>query len=375
MTPNQVVTAIAAVFFVLGALDRCLGCRVGFGREFEKGFGLMGTVALSILGLICIAPVAADILAPVIVPVFRLLGADPAMFSGTILAPDSGGYSIAAELAEDPELAYFGGLIVASAMGGVISFSIPTACGIIEKEDNRFFAVGVLAGFMVDPIGCFVGGLVAGLPPMTVLRNLVPVVIIALLIILGLALVPQKMIRGFQIFSRGLVVVIMVGVMRGGGEQMTGVTIWGGINPITDGFQTVGSVTVTLAGTIPFVWFLTRVAEKPLERLGQLIGVNAVTVSCALVSLSSVVPAFAAYKDMNVRGKVVMGAIAASLSNMLGAHLGFTVATNEAYIIPMFTAKIVAGVLAVAAAGLFTNRLFARELEEERDRQAAPESR
>ena len=183
MTPNQVVTAIAAVFFVLGALDRCLGCRVGFGREFEKGFGLMGTVALSILGLICIAPVAADILAPVIVPVFRLLGADPAMFSGTILAPDSGGYSIAAELAEDPELAYFGGLIVASAMGGVISFSIPTACGIIEKEDNRFFAVGVLAGFMVDPIGCFVGGLVAGLPPMTVLRNLVPVVIVAVLII------------------------------------------------------------------------------------------------------------------------------------------------------------------------------------------------
>ena len=375
MTPNQVVTAIAAVFFVLGALDRCLGCRVGFGREFEKGFGLMGTVALSILGLICIAPVAADILAPVIVPVFRLLGADPAMFSGTILAPDSGGYSIAAELAEDPELAYFGGLIVASAMGGVISFSIPTACGIIEKEDNRFFAVGVLAGFMVDPIGCFVGGLVAGLPPMTVLRNLVPVVIIALLIILGLALVPQKMIRGFQIFSRGLVVVIMVGLILGGVKQMTGLTILGGINPITDGFQTVGSVTVTLAGTIPFVWFLTRVAEKPLERLGQLIGVNAVTVSCALVSLSSVVPAFAAYKDMNVRGKVVMGAIAASLSNMLGAHLGFTVATNQSYIIPMFTAKIVAGILAVAAACLFTSRLFARELAEERERQAAPESR
>ena len=375
MTPNQVVTAIAAVFFVLGALDRCLGCRVGFGREFEKGFGLMGTVALSILGLICIAPVAADILAPVIVPVFRLLGADPAMFSGTILAPDSGGYSIAAELAEDPELAYFGGLIVASAMGGVISFSIPTACGIIEKEDNRFFAVGVLAGFMVDPIGCFVGGLVAGLPPMTVLRNLVPVVIIALLIILGLALVPQKMIRGFQIFSRGLVVVIMVGLILGGVKQMTGLTILGGINPITDGFQTVGSVTVTLAGTIPFVWFLTRVAEKPLERLGQLIGVNAVTVSCALVSLSSVVPAFAAYKDMNVRGKVVMAAIAASLSNMLGAHLGFVVATDQSYILPMFIAKCVAGVLAVAAACLFTSRLFARELAEERERQAAPESR
>ena len=375
MTPNQVVMAIAAVFFVLGALDRCLGCRFGFGTEFEKGFGLMGTVALSILGLICIAPVVSAILQPVVVPVFTALGADPAMFSGTILAPDSGGYSIAAELAEDPELAYFGGLIVASAMGGMVSFSIPTACGILEREDTRFFAVGVLAGFMVDPIGCFVGGLAAGLPPVTVLRNLVPVVIIALLIIVGLALVPQKMIRGFQVFSRVLVVIIMIGLILGGVKQMTGLTILESINPITDGFQTVGSVTITLAGTIPFVWFLTRVAEKPLERLGRLIGVNAVTVSCALVSLSSVVPAFVSYKDMNVRGKVVMAAIAASLSNMLGAHLGFTVATNEAYIIPMFTAKIVAGILAVAAACLFTSRLFARELAEERERQAAPESR
>ena len=374
MTPNQVVMAIAAVFFVLGALDRCLGCRFGFGREFEKGFGLMGTVALSILGLICIAPVVSSLLAPVIVPVFQLLGADPAMFSGTILAPDSGGYSIAAELAEDPEMAYFGGPIVASVMGGVISFSIPTACGIIEKEDTRFFAVGVLAGFMVDPIGCFVGGLAAGLPPMTVLHNLVPVVIIALLIILGLALVPQKMIRGFQVFSRGLVVVIMIGLILGAVKQMTGLTLVEGINPITDGFQTVGSVTITLAGTIPFVWFLTRVAEKPLERLGQLIGVNAVTVSCALVSLSSVVPSFVSYREMNVRGKVVMGAFAASMSNMLGAHLGFTVATNEEYIIPMFTAKVVAGALAIAAGYWFTSRLFARELEEERARQAAGQS-
>ena len=86
MSPNQIIMIIAALFFVLGALDRCLGNRIGFGKEFEKGFGLMGTVALSIMGLICIAPVVASLLEPVVVPLFRLLGADPAMFSGTILA-------------------------------------------------------------------------------------------------------------------------------------------------------------------------------------------------------------------------------------------------------------------------------------------------
>lgn len=371
MSPNQVIMIIAAVFFVLGAVDRCLGCKLGFGKEFEKGFGLMGTIALSILGLTCIAPVAASILEPVIVPLFKLLGADPAMFSGTILAPDSGGYSIAAELANDPELAYFGGLIVAAVMGGVISFSIPTACGIIEKEDTRFFAVGVLSGFMVDPVGCFIGGVAAGIPVGTVLHNLVPVVIVALLIVLGLALIPQKMIRGFQVFSRGLIVIIMIGLMLGAIEKMTGIKLVEGTNPITNGFLIVGSVTLTLAGTIPFVWFLTKVASRPLEKAGRLIGVNGITVTCMLISLSSVVPAFVSFKDMNVRGKVVMGAFAASMSNALGAHLAFAAATNERYILPMFLAKVVAGILAIIVSYFFTNRLFARELEEEKALQAA----
>ena len=74
MSPNQIIMILAALFFVLGALDRCLGNRIGFGKEFEKGFGLMGTVALSIMGLICIAPVVASLLEPVVVPLFRLLG-------------------------------------------------------------------------------------------------------------------------------------------------------------------------------------------------------------------------------------------------------------------------------------------------------------
>ena len=44
---------------------------------------------------------------------------------------------------------------------------------------------------------------------------LAPFVIVALLIVVGLALIPQKMIRGFQVFSRALVVVITIGLILG----------------------------------------------------------------------------------------------------------------------------------------------------------------
>ena len=53
----------------------------------------------------------AAILRPVIVPVYRFLGADPAMFAGTILACDMGGGSLAAQLTADPRAALLGGVI------------------------------------------------------------------------------------------------------------------------------------------------------------------------------------------------------------------------------------------------------------------------
>ena len=51
----------------------------------------MGALAMSMIGIICLAPVLADVLRPVVVPVYQFLGADPAMFVGTILANDMGG--------------------------------------------------------------------------------------------------------------------------------------------------------------------------------------------------------------------------------------------------------------------------------------------
>ena len=89
---------LLAVFALLGALDRILGNRWGLGKEFEEGILAMGSLALAMLGIITLAPVLANLLRPVIVPVYRFLGADPAMFAGTILACDMGGAALAKEL-------------------------------------------------------------------------------------------------------------------------------------------------------------------------------------------------------------------------------------------------------------------------------------
>lgn len=56
----NILTYIILIFSLLGALDRIFNNRFGLGKEFEKGFILFGSMALSMIGMISIAPFIAD---------------------------------------------------------------------------------------------------------------------------------------------------------------------------------------------------------------------------------------------------------------------------------------------------------------------------
>ena len=75
---------------ILGGIDCLLGNKFGYGNRFEEGFRLLGPTALSMVGMICLAPVLANVLGRIIVPLYQAIGVDPAMF-GSILAIDMGG--------------------------------------------------------------------------------------------------------------------------------------------------------------------------------------------------------------------------------------------------------------------------------------------
>lgn len=116
---------------ILGGADRLRGNKWGFGDKFETGFMLLGSMALSMAGMICLTPVLAQWLGKIIVPLYRAMGVDPAMF-GSLLAIDMGGYQLAKDLAEDPLLGSYAGLIVAAIFGCTIVFTIPIGMGMID---------------------------------------------------------------------------------------------------------------------------------------------------------------------------------------------------------------------------------------------------
>lgn len=356
MSAHEILIWIMAGFAALGALDRIIGNKLGLGEQFEEGIMAMGSLALAMVGIIAIAPVLANLLKPVVVPVYSFLGADPAMFAGTILACDMGAGPLANALTEDAQAAALGGVLCGSMLGATIVFSIPVALGILKEEDRPALAKGVLAGLVTIPVGLLVGGLVAGIPVVKVLRNLIPIVLIAAAIALGLWRWEKAMIKGFGIFGKGVIAVITLGLGAIIVQTLTGFVLIPGLASIDEAFQTVGTIAIVLAGAFPLVFVLTKLLKKPLMKLGKLLGVNDTAAAGLIASLANSIATFNMVKDMDYRGKVVNVAFAVSAAFVFGDHLGFTAGFAPEMLPAMIIGKLVGGVTAVAVALWLTRK-------------------
>lgn len=361
MSINEIIIYIMVFFAALGALDRIIGNKFGLGEKFEEGIMAIGALAISMVGIIALAPVIANLLKPIIVPLFGVLGADPAMFAGSIIANDMGGAPLAQALAIDPNAGLFGGLIVGAMLGPTIVFTIPVALGIIEEKDRKYLATGVLAGVITIPIGAFVGGLVAGFPVMMVIRNLIPIILFAILIALGLWKFESAMIKGFTYFGKFVVAVITLGLGAGIVEQLTGIVLIPGMGSIREGFEIVADIAIVLSGAFPLVYVITKVFRTPLMKLGKVLGMNDVAAAGLVASLANSIPMFGMMKDMDNRGKILNVAFAVSAAFVFGDHLGFTAGFNPTMIFPMIVGKLVGGVTAIFVAMFIANKTLGKE--------------
>jgi ethanolamine transporter len=373
---SRVVTFIIGVFAALGLLDRIikewkpdlkLPLIDGWGKEVENGFGAMGPLALAMVGIIALTPVLADLLIPIVGPVYTALLSRPAMFAGTLLAIDMGATPMGLALAQaagDPEwVGWFGGMLLGAVFGVNIVFNIPVGLSLIQPEDRKYLGLGLLAGIVVAPIGALVSGVLAGYPFMQCLLYLVPVILVGILIAIGLAVAQNAMVKGFIVFGHFITSLILFGLLVALFQQHTGITIIPGMAPlfthcdggvaVMEGLEVIGAIAIALAGAYPLVKFLTQVLGGPLGALGKKLGMNDIAAAGLVATLANNIPMFGIFKDMNPRGKVLNAAFQVAAAFSLADHLGFAAANNAELIGPMLGGKIVAGILGIVVAMFF----------------------
>ncbi|MDQ0152369.1 ethanolamine transporter [Fusobacterium naviforme] len=356
MSFDRILMWVMAIGILIGAADKISGNHLKLGDKFDEGFQAIGSLALGMVGIVCLAPVISSALGPVIVPLFRTFGADPALF-GSILANDMGGYTLAMELAQSEEAGLFAGNIVASMLGCTLVFSIPVGLGLIEKEDREYFSNGLLIGLITIPIGCLIGGLIAGFQLHMLIMNTLPVLVLSALLALGLKLIPEKMIKGCTIFGQLITIVIYVGLACAAFEFITGMVIIPGMAPIMEGMEIVAGIGIVLLGTFPVLTILTKVLDKPLNAIGQKLGMDATSAAGLVFTLANSVPVYTMMKDMKKRGIIINTAWLVPATAALGDHLGFTAGVQPGMITPVVAGKLSAGVAAIALGFIMTKNM------------------
>lgn len=372
---NSVIIMVMMIFMLVGAVDKIRGNKLGYGAEFEAGFHAIGALAIAMAGVVAAAPVLATVLGPIITPIYTAVGADPSMFATTLLANDMGGYPLAMELAEDEAVGNFAGLILGAMMGPTIVFTIPVALSIIKKEDRPYLGAGILAGLITIPIGCIVGGLLMNLTPykldiMSIIVNLIPVMIIATLIVLGLWFTPSRMIIGFNHFGNFITILITIFTAIAVFQYQTGILFplfdvmvlpdEEGIIPLEEGLLVCGIIGITLIGAFPLVLWITRTFKGALEKIGRAFGMDKSGSAGLVASLANSIAMFNIMGDMNPKSKLLNVAFAVSGAFVFGDHLGFTAGANPDMIFPVVAGKLVAGITALILANLLSPALLGK---------------
>ncbi len=346
------ITVIVLIFAAVGAVDYLLGNKLGAGAAFEKAFIIFCPMALTMLGMIVLAPAIGAWLSPLFTAFYNVFGIDPSILPASILANDMGGASLATTICLSPEVGGFNAYVVAAMLGCVISFTIPFSLGLVKKEQQKDLFFGLLCGIATVPVGCFVGGLLCGLSPLTVLIDLLPVILFALAVGAALVFVPKICIKCFSVFGTFIKVVALIGLALAMFTFLTGIEINPYFDTLENGAMVCVNASIVLAGMLPFMHLLSRVLDKPLSKLSGKLGLNAISTISLLATIVTSSTVFGVMDQMNRKGVVLNAAFAVSAAFTLGSHLAFTMALDERYVLPMIVGKLVSGIAAIALAAL-----------------------
>jgi ethanolamine transporter len=197
----------------------------------------------------------------------------------------------------------------------------------------------------------------AGYSPIFVLRNLVPVIILAAVISLCLVFVPKIITKVFIIFGRIIGIIATGSCVTAIASSLAGITIIPDLGDISEAMGTVVAVVLVLPGAYVLVNIVSRLLKKPFAKLSGLLGVNEKATLGLLTTTANCIPTFSLIKDMDERGKVVNFAFLTAAGFLLGDHLAFCSAMDPALVLPTLVGKASAGISAVILALFMTRNI------------------
>ena len=381
---GQIVVYIIMACAIVGCFASVFKEDSPLGKEFLAGIDSIGAIFLPVAGIMASAPYLTWFVSQIFGPLYGLVGADQAMAATTFIAVDMGGYQLAEALAQTKE-SWIMAMMTGFMAGATIVFSIPVALKMLRKEDRRYLAMGEMVGFITIPIGVLVSSIIIALFNPTIreviatngdatyelalsfwliFRNLIPLIIICGAIAIGLYVIPEKMIKGFNVFGKVMDSTLRIVFVFCVVEYFTGIfsTIFGswGFEPIiadevdiNRALEISGYIGIMLCGAFPMVYLIKTYLAKPLDAIGSKIGLSADATAGILAATANVLALFGMVKDLKPNDKVKCIAYSVCCAFLIGDHLAFSANFQPSLIFPVMIGKLCGGCLAVFIATQF----------------------
>lgn len=343
-------------FSIIAGIDKLFNNHFGLGEKFEEGIKGMGELALTIIGIYCLSPIIVKVLAPILLPLAKLLHTNPSVFIGSILAPDLGGYQASIGISSSNAIGAFNGLILSSMLGTTLSFTLPIAMGFIAEEDFNYFVKGILSGIITIPIGMLVGGMVMGIGIWDIIYNICPVIIFVALIVLGLYRAQEKIIRIFKGLGNLVLKLSSLGLIFAIFNYYFSWDIIPGMLSIEEGAIIVLKIAIILSGAYPMFYLITKILSKNLDKIEEKTSLDEYSILGIFTSLANCIPMLGIYGKMNKRGKVLNAAFAVSGAFVFGGQLAYISSVSPSTVGAFIASKLVAGASAIMVAVLLMKR-------------------
>lgn len=366
---------------VIGAIASIVKEESGLGRAFEEGLQTVGSLFMPLTGLMVSVPYLTIFVQRGIGKVYSLFGADPAIAATTLIPSDVGGNILAYQIAHNPE-SWIMAMIVGYMAAPIISFNIPVGLAMLEKQDHHYLALGAMAGIIAIPFGVLttclilyidktpIRAVISTTGPTTynlsfhlteIFLNLMPLAVLCLLLALGLRYIPDKMIKGFMYYGKFLMSALKIVVALSIVEYYTGfftknLGSWGFSPILADdkerfrAIELLGAIGMMLAGAFPMVYLINKYLQKPLVKMGQIIGLSPEGSVGILASSANALALFKIVKDMPVNDKVICIAYSVCGSYLLGDFLAYTTNFQPTLILPIVLGQLTGGVLGMLIA-------------------------
>lgn len=371
---GTIIIYIIMACAIAGAFAYLRNEEEGLGKEFVEGLYSIGPIFVPVAGIMASIPYLSAFIKTVFGPLFGTMGADPAIAATTFIAVDMGGYQLAEALAASKE-GWIMAMVVGYMAGATIVFSIPVGLTMIKKKDHKYMALGIMSGLLSIPIGVFVTCAILSISNLavrgmisanaesaymlalsfsTIIINLIPLAIFCIALAIGLKVIPNTMIKGFLWFGRGMHIGIVLALVFSIVEYFTGMftTLLGGwgFDPIiadeADQFRALeiaGYIGIMLCGAFPMVYLIKKYLAKPMEAVGNLLGLKSEGAAGILAAAANILAMFRLIEDMRAKDKVLCIAFAVCAAFMFGDHLAFTANFQPNMILPVLSGKLIGG--------------------------------